>query len=65
MDMSFSTQALVSEYSLKQKLEPGIYNVPKETEDYISALKLKTMGIEIDQLTEEQIKYLNSWEMGT
>jgi adenosylhomocysteinase len=65
MDMSFSTQALVTEYSLEQKLEPDIYNVPKEIEEYISALKLKTMGIEIDELTDEQIKYLNSWEMGT
>lgn len=65
MDMSFATQALVTEYSLKQKQKPGIYNVPKEIEDYISLLKLKTMGIEIDELTEEQKKYLSSWEMGT
>jgi adenosylhomocysteinase len=65
MDMSFATQALVTEYSLKQKLEPGVYNVPEEIEDYISSLKLKTMGIEIDELTEEQNRYLNSWEMGT
>ena len=65
MDLSFATQALVTEYSLKQKLEPGIYNVPKEIEDYISTLKLKNMGIEIDELTDEQIKYLNSWKMGT
>lgn len=65
MDMSFATQALVTEYSIRQKLEPGVYDVPKEIEDYISALKLKTMGIEIDVLTEEQNKYLNSWEMGT
>ncbi|MCG6915269.1 adenosylhomocysteinase, partial [bacterium BMS3Abin03] len=65
MDMSFSTQALVTEYSLKQKLEPGVYNVPKEIEDYIASLKLKTMGIKIDELTAEQYEYLNSWEMGT
>jgi adenosylhomocysteinase len=65
MDMSFATQALVTEYSLKQKTEPGVYDVPKEIEDYISALKLQTMGIEIDVLTKEQNKYLNSWEMGT
>jgi adenosylhomocysteinase len=65
MDMSFATQALVTEFSLKQKLEPGVYDVPKEIEDYISTLKLKTMGIEIDKLTDEQIKYLDSWEMGT
>ncbi len=65
MDMSFATQALVTEFSLKQKFEPGIYDVPKEIEDYISTLKLKTMGIEIDELTDEQNKYLNSWELGT
>ncbi len=65
MDMSFATQALVTEYSLKQILEPGVYNVPKEIEDYISALKLQTMDVEIDKMTEEQIEYLNSWETGT
>jgi adenosylhomocysteinase len=65
MDMSFATQALVAEYSLKQKLESGVYDVPEEIEDYIFKLKLKTMNIEIDELTEEQNKYLNSWEEGT
>ena len=63
--MSFATQALVTEFSLKQKFEPGVYDVPKKIEDYISTLKLKIMGIEIDKLTDEQIKYLDSWEMGT
>ncbi|RMG66314.1 MAG: adenosylhomocysteinase [Calditrichaeota bacterium] len=65
MDMSFATQALTTEYALKQKLEPGVYNVPREIEDYISRLKLQTMGIEIDTLSEEQQRYLSSWEMGT
>lgn len=65
MDMSFATQALVTEYALKHKLEPNVYEVPREIEDYISTLKLKTMGIEIDALTAEQVKYLDSWEMGT
>ncbi len=65
MDMSFATQALTTEYALKKKLEPGVYQVPTEIEDYISTLKLKTMGISIDQLTPEQQKYLTSWEMGT
>ena len=65
MDMSFSTQALIAEYSLRQKLEPGLYNVSKEIEDYIFNLKLKTMNIEIDELTNEQNVYLNSWEKGT
>ncbi len=65
MDMSFATQALVTEYALKRKLNADVYDVPREIEDYISVLKLKTMGIEIDALTAEQVKYLNSWEMGT
>jgi adenosylhomocysteinase len=65
MDMSFATQALVTEYALQRKLESGVYNVPVDIEDYISVLKLKTMGIEIDILTGEQEKYLTSWEMGT
>lgn len=65
MDMSFATQALTTESSLKQKLEPGVYQVSKNIEEYISSLKLKTMGIDIDQLTDEQKEYLSSWEMGT
>ncbi len=65
MDMSFATQALTTEYALKEKKPAGVYKVPREIEDYISTLKLKTMGIEIDQLTEEQKEYLSSWEMGT
>lgn len=65
MDMSFATQALTTEYALKQKLAPGVYYVPKDIEEYISHLKLKTMGIEIDTLTPEQEKYLSSWDVGT
>lgn len=65
MDMSFATQALTTEYALKQKLSPGVYYVPKDIEDYISHLKLETMGIKIDTLTPEQEKYLSSWDMGT
>ncbi|MFQ5583386.1 MAG: adenosylhomocysteinase [Calditrichia bacterium] len=65
MDMSFATQALTTESSLKQKLAPGVYEVSKDIEEYISSLKLKTMGIDIDQLTDEQKEYLSSWEMGT
>ncbi len=65
MDMSFATQALTTEYALKRKLEPGVYEVPREIEDYIARLKLDAMGITIDQLTEEQKTYLSSWEMGT
>jgi adenosylhomocysteinase len=65
MDMSFATQALTTEFALKEKKPAGVYMVPEEIEEYISKLKLKTKGIEIDELTEEQKEYLSSWEMGT
>jgi len=65
MDMSFATQALTTEYSLKNKLETGVHDVPQNIEDWIAYAKLSSMGIEIDQLTAEQEKYLASWEMGT
>ncbi|MCL5019669.1 MAG: adenosylhomocysteinase [Patescibacteria group bacterium] len=67
MDMSFATQALATEWVIKngKTLKPKVYDVPKQIEEYVSSLKLKTMGITIDTLTEEQKKYLSSWEMGT
>lgn len=67
MDMSFATQALATEFVLDNegKLGAKVYNVPKKTEDWVATLKLKSMGIEIDQLTDEQKKYLESWDMGT
>jgi adenosylhomocysteinase len=65
MDMSFATQALTTEHSIKNKLKIGVHEVPQAIEDWIAFAKLKSMGIEIDQLTEEQVKYLSSWEMGT
>ena len=67
MDMSFATQALTTEWCVKHKgnLKPTVYDVPSEVEGFVATLKLKTMGITIDQLTEEQAKYLQSWEMGT
>ncbi len=65
MDMSFATQALTTEYALQHKPAPGVYEVPREIEDYIARLKLAAMNIQIDELTEEQRKYLDSWEMGT
>ncbi|MFA6097184.1 MAG: adenosylhomocysteinase [Candidatus Paceibacterota bacterium] len=67
MDMSFSTQALASEWVVKNygKLTPKVYDVPTEIEDYVSKLKLKSMGINIDKLTKEQQKYLSSWTEGT
>ncbi|MEM5871407.1 MAG: adenosylhomocysteinase [Candidatus Aenigmatarchaeota archaeon] len=67
MDMSFANQALAAEYLLKNKgkLEAKVYKVPEEIDNYIAELKLKTMGIKIDELTKEQIKYLSDWKEGT
>ncbi len=67
MDMSFSVQALSAEFAVMGKtvMSPGVYNVPKEIDERIAYLKLKSMNIEIDTLTKEQIKYLKSWQEGT
>jgi adenosylhomocysteinase len=67
MDMSFANQALCSEYIAKnaKNLEKKVYDVPDEIDSEIARLKLHAMGIEIDTLTEEQKKYLSSWEEGT
>ncbi|MEK6591287.1 MAG: adenosylhomocysteinase [Nitrospinota bacterium] len=67
MDMSFAVQALASEYAVKQRgnLKPKVYNIPREIDEWVASLKLKSMGVEIDTLTDEQKKYLESWEMGT
>ena len=66
MDMSFANQALSVEYIVKKKkLEPKVYSVPKEIDDTVAKLKLKSMGVKIDQLTQKQKKYISSWEEGT
>jgi len=67
MDMSFSIQALSLEYLINHhgEMEPKVYNVPQEIDDMVARIKLETMGVEIDRLTEEQRKYLSSWEEGT
>jgi adenosylhomocysteinase len=67
MDMSFSNQALCCEFLVKnhEKLEPKVYNVPKEIDDRVARLKLESMGIEIDRLTPEQERYLSEWKEGT
>lgn len=66
MDMSFSLQALTAEWLTKnQKLEPKVYRVPEEIDKEVSRLKLKALGIKIDELTPEQKKYLKSWQEGT
>ena len=67
MDMSFSNQALCVEYLVEhgRELQPGVYPVPREIDEEVARLKLKAMGVEIDKLTEEQRRYLASWELGT
>jgi len=67
MDMSFANQALTVEYlaQLDQRLPVDVYVVPEEIDQEVARLKLASMGITIDQLTDEQKKYLSSWEEGT
>ncbi|CCC82253.1 adenosylhomocysteinase [Thermoproteus tenax] len=65
MDMSFANQALAAEYLVKNKLGVGVYKLPDELDVEVAKLKLSSMGIEIDELTEEQRRYITSWELGT
>ena len=67
MDMSFANQALSVEYLVKHKgeLEPGVHLLPKEVDTEIASLKLRALGISIDELTPEQLEYISSWETGT
>lgn len=67
MDMSFANQALCAEFMVNQaaELEPGVYEVPVEIDQAIAELKLESMGVKIDSLTEEQERYLSSWQEGT
>lgn len=67
MDMSFANQALSAEYLVKREspLKVGVYPVPEAIDANIAEVKLSSMGISIDRLTEEQAKYLTSWDMGT
>jgi adenosylhomocysteinase len=67
MDMSFANQALGVEYMLKnyKSLKPNVYTIPEDVDREIARLKLQSMGVKVDVLTEEQAKYLASWEEGT
>ena len=67
MDMSFADQALSAEYMAKhaKELERKVYIVPRSLDEQVASLKLASLGISIDTLTAEQVKYLSSWEMGT
>lgn len=67
MDMSFANHALCCEYLLDnaKDMQPAVYDVPEEIDEAIAALKLKTLGVEIDTLTPEQIQYMHTWQVGT
>jgi len=67
MDMSFANQALCCEYLGKEgkNLQKKVYKVPVEIDEKVAVLKLESMGIKIDELTEDQKRYLSSWEIGT
>ncbi|MDH5783095.1 MAG: adenosylhomocysteinase [Candidatus Bathyarchaeota archaeon] len=66
MDMSFANQALCVEHLAKTgNMEPKVYSVPRKIDELVAKLKLKAIGIKIDELTEEQKEYIATWEAGT
>jgi adenosylhomocysteinase len=67
MDMSFANQALVAEHLVRHggELEPRVHPVPDAIDREVARLKLASLGVEIDELTEEQRRYLTAWETGT
>ncbi|MDI6701935.1 adenosylhomocysteinase [Methanothermobacter wolfeii] len=65
MDMSFAMQALSARHLLEEKMDPGVYRAPDEIDMTVARMKLDAMGIEIDELTDKQIRYLENWEEGT
>ena len=67
MDMSFANQALSAEYLTlnESNIPAAVHSVPEKIDEEIASLKLAALDVEIDELTEKQIEYLNSWEMGT
>ena len=65
MDMSFANHALVAEWLMKTDLDTTVHNVPDTIDHMIASLKLEAMGFQLDTLTEEQLKYLTSWQEGT
>ena len=65
MSLSFCGQALAVEYGIKNELDVNLHMLPSYVDDDIAQLQLNAMEVKIDELTEEQIKYLNSWKEGT
>nr|WP_319373308.1 adenosylhomocysteinase [uncultured Methanobacterium sp.] len=65
MDLSFAMQALSAEQLVNTSMEVGVHKTPDESDMHVARLKLEAMGIEIDDLTEKQVEYLEGWEQGT
>ena len=67
MDMSFANQALAAEYMVAKhaELAPQVYTVPAEMDREVARLKLAALGVTIDEMTDEQVKYSTSWQSGT
>ncbi len=67
MDMSFSDQAMAVKYIAEnyEKLENRVYRLPEEIDRRVAKMKIESMGVEIDELSEEQLRYLNDWKVGT
>jgi adenosylhomocysteinase len=67
MDLSFADQALCTRYLLEaaQQLPPAVYDVPPDIDERVAALKLQSLGVQLDSLNEDQRSYQNSWKLGT
>ena len=67
MDLSFADQALCTRYLLAtaQQLSPTVYDVPSDIDERVAALKLRSLGVQLDALNEDQRSYQNSWKLGT
>ena len=65
MDMSFAIQCMSLRYLMEHRdgMNPDLYEVPAEIDDLVSRIKLDAMGLKVDTLTEEQVRYLNGWEV--
>jgi adenosylhomocysteinase len=67
MDLSFADQALCTRYLLQtsQQLPPAVYDVPHDIDERVSALKLRSLGVQLDTLNEDQRSYQSAWKRGT
>jgi adenosylhomocysteinase len=67
MDLSFADQALCTRYLLEkaQQLPPAVYDVPSDIDERVASLQLRSLGVQLDVLNEDQRSYKNSWKLGT